>query len=110
MDFENLESVITERTKMLLLCSPHNPVGRVWSPDELRRLGEICVKYNILIVSDEIHNDLVFKEFAHTPLASVSEEFANLSITCIAPSKTFNLAGLHTSFVIIPNLDLKKAV
>jgi cystathionine beta-lyase len=108
MDFDHLQSILTKDTKMLILCNPHNPVGRVWTEEELRRLGDICLKHNVLIVSDEIHHDLVFKEYTHIPIGSISKEFADQTITCIAPSKTFNLAGLHTSFLIIPNSDLKK--
>ncbi|RKD29141.1 MalY/PatB family protein [Thermohalobacter berrensis] len=107
MDFERLEKQIDSKTKMLILCSPHNPVGRVWSREELKRLGEICLKNNIIIVSDEIHSDIVYSGYKHTPIASISEELAKNTITCIAPSKTFNVAGLYTSVVIIPNKKLK---
>jgi len=103
IDFEDLEAKIDETVKMLILCSPHNPVGRVWSKEELTRLGQICRKHNILVVADEIHCDFVFQTHTHIPFASISEEFANHSITCIAPSKTFNLMGVQTSSIIIPN-------
>lgn len=103
MDFEHLEKSISEKTKMLILSHPHNPVGRVWTREELTQLGEICVKHNILVISDEIHCDLTFKGIQHIPFASISKEFADISITCMAPSKTFNLAGLQTSYLIIPN-------
>lgn len=106
MDFEDLEKKIDSKVKMLILCSPHNPVGRVWTKDELIRLGEICLKNNIIILSDEIHSDIVYKGSKHIPIASISEEFAQNTITCIAPSKTFNVAGLATSNVIIPNEEL----
>ena len=106
MDFEDLESKFTSRTKMLILCSPHNPTGRVWSEDELKKLGEICLDHNTLIVSDEIHSDLVYKGVKHTPIASISDEFAQNTVTFIAPSKTFNVAGLSTSIAIIPNPKL----
>jgi cystathionine beta-lyase len=107
MDFENLEKQIDSRTKMIIFCSPHNPVGRVWQKKELEKLCEICLKYNILMVSDEIHSDLVFKGFKHTPFASISKEAAQISISTFAPSKTFNLAGLSTSYLVIPNQKLK---
>jgi len=109
MDLSDLEKQLDSRTKMLILCSPHNPVSRVWTRDELARLGEVCLKKNILIVSDEIHSDIVYPWAKHSPIASISEELAQNTITCIAPSKTFNLAGLNTSVAIIPNprlLDL----
>ena len=104
MDFEDLEIKIDDpRVKILILCSPHNPVGRVWRKEELSRLGEICLKHNLIVVSDEIHADILFEGYRHTPFASISQEFAQNSITCTAPSKTFNLAGLQTSAIIIPN-------
>lgn len=86
-------------------CSPHNPVRRVWQKEELSRLGKICLKHNLIVVSDEIHADILFKGYKHTPFASISKEFAQNSITCTAPSKTFNLAGLQTSAIIIPNKE-----
>ncbi|KQL44807.1 cystathionine beta-lyase [Brevibacillus choshinensis] len=103
MDFADLEAKIDSTVKILVLCNPHNPVGRVWTQDELTMLGQICIKNNILVVSDEIHCDVVYKGHKHIPFASISEEFADHSITCIAPSKTFNVAGLQTSCIIIPN-------
>lgn len=108
MDFENLESNIDSKVKMIILCNPHNPVGRVWSKEELIRLGEICLKNNILVVSDEIHSDITFKGYKHTPFASLGNEFAENSITCISPTKTFNLAGIQVSNIIIPNENLRK--
>lgn len=106
MDLEGLESKIDGRTRMLILCSPHNPVGRVWTRDELERLGKICVSRDLLVVSDEIHSDLVFKGHRHFPFASISEELASRAVTLMAPSKTFNIAGLSTSVVIAPNPKL----
>lgn len=103
MDFEDLEDKIDSKTKMLILCSPHNPVGRVWNEDELKRLGEICLNNNIIIVSDEIHSDIVYSCHKHVPISSLSKELADITITCMAPSKTFNIAGLATSYAIIPN-------
>ncbi|MBP2642684.1 MAG: Cystathionine beta-lyase [Firmicutes bacterium] len=105
MDYEQLEELGKAGAKLLLLCSPHNPVGRVWTKEELVRLGEICLTYGILIISDEIHSDLVFSGHKHVPMAMISEEFRRNTITCIAPSKTFNLAGLQASIVIFPNGD-----
>lgn len=106
MDFEDLEAKIDATVKMLILCSPHNPIGRVWSKEELTRLGQLCMKHNILVVADEIHCDFVYKPYTHIPFASISEEFANHSLTCLAPSKTFNLMGVQTSSIIIPNQQL----
>lgn len=103
MDYDRLEQLAKEGARLLLLCSPHNPVGRVWQKDELLRLGEICITYGIRVVADEIHSDLVFSGHKHTPFASLSEAFRNNTITCIAPSKTFNLAGLQASIVIFPD-------
>ena len=104
IDWEDLERKVDDpRVKLLILCSPHNPVGRVWQKEELIILGEICLKHHIIVVSDEIHADILFKGYKHTPFASISPAFAHNSITCTAPSKTFNLAGLQTSSIIIPN-------
>jgi cysteine-S-conjugate beta-lyase len=107
-DFEDLDAKITVRTKMLILCNPHNPVGRAWTKDELKHLASICIKHNILILSDEIHCDLALPPYKHVALASISDTVANQTITTVAPSKTFNLAGMATSAVIISNPELKK--
>lgn len=107
IDFEDLNKK-AKQAKMLFLCSPHNPVSRCWTKDELRELVAICVKNNLIIVSDEIHNDLVLPGFKHYPTAALSDEIADITVTCIAPSKTFNLAGLATSSVIIGNEELRK--
>ncbi len=102
MDFEDLrQKAKDKRARILILCSPHNPVGRVWTPEELVRLGEICVEHGLLVIADEVHADLTFKGFKHTPFGSLSDDLLHQSITLSAPSKTFNLAGLHTSNVII---------
>ncbi len=103
MDYGQLESAAKGGAKLLLLCSPHNPVGRVWTKDELTRLGDICLKYGIRIIADEIHSDIVFPGHKHVPLASISEPLRQNTITCLSPSKTFNLAGLQASVVIFPN-------
>jgi cystathionine beta-lyase len=108
MDFEALEKSITADTRMIIISNPHNPVGRAWTADELGTLAEICLKNNILIVSDEIHCDLILPGYIHTPVATLSDKIAEITITCIAPSKTFNLAGLSTSSVIISNPVLRK--
>lgn len=108
MDFDDLKSKIDKKTKMILLSSPHNPVGRVWKKEELDELVDICSANNILIISDEIHSDLVFQASGHIPLASISEKAKQQTITFMAPSKTFNIAGLSTSFVIIENEILLK--
>lgn len=108
MDFEDLEKKASDvRVKLLLLCNPHNPVGRVWTREELTKLGEICLKHNVIVIADEIHGDLVYKGNKYIPFASISEDFANNSITCTAPSKTFNLAGFQVSNIIIPNRKLR---
>ncbi|RNB91426.1 putative C-S lyase [Brevibacillus fluminis] len=103
MDFDDLRRKIDEKTRMLILCSPHNPVGRVWRKNELMTLAEICLEHDIIVVSDEIHSDLVYEKGSHTPFYSLSPEIADKSLTFVAPSKTFNLAGLFSSFVISPN-------
>ena len=108
MDFENLESQITSRTKLLILSNPHNPGGRVWDKASLTRLAEICAKHNIVVVADEIHADMTLTGHWHTPFATVSEVAANISVTFMAPSKTFNIPGLVSSVYIIPNPDLRE--
>ncbi|MGD9624427.1 MAG: MalY/PatB family protein [Arcobacter sp.] len=104
MDLEDLESKITPKTKIIALCSPHNPVGRVWSKEELEKLANICIKHNIIIVSDEIHSDITFKKF--TPIASISKEIANQTITLNSAGKTFNIAGLNCAYAISKNEEL----
>ena len=109
MDLDALETKIVEnKVKLFLLCSPHNPVGRVWSEKELRRVGEICLRHGVLVVSDEIHSDIVYKGHKHQMMASISEEIADITITCTAPSKTFNVAGLQLSNIIISNPKLRE--
>ena len=110
MDFADMERKIADNhVKMLLLCSPHNPVGRVWTKEELLRVGEICQKHGVLVVSDEIHADFTYAGHPHRVFASVKSEFADFTITCTAPSKTFNLAGLQNSNIFIPNRQLRHA-
>jgi cystathionine beta-lyase len=108
MDFEDFEKKIVENNvKLFILCSPHNPVGRVWSKEELLRVGEICLKHNVFVVSDEIHCDFTYEGQKHIVFASLDERFAMNSIVCTAPSKTFNLAGLQVSNIFIPNRENK---
>ncbi len=107
IDFEDLKSKISAKTKVLALCSPHNPVGRVWNKEELEELASICIKNNIKIISDEIHADIVFKKF--TPLASISKEISNITLTLNSPGKTFNIAGLNCAYAISENEEIKKA-
>ncbi len=103
MDLADLKQKISGRTKLLILCNPHNPVGRVFTREELSGLAEICLENNIIIISDEIHGDIVYPPHRHTPLASISKEFSDQTISCMAPSKTFNIAGFATSEIIIEN-------
>lgn len=101
-DAASFEAAIRPNTKVFILSNPHNPTGNVWSPDELTAMGEICVRHGVLVVSDEIHADLIINpSLQHTPFASLSEEFARISITCTAPSKTFNLPGLQSANVFV---------
>ena len=102
-DFEDLESKISDKTKLLLLCNPQNPGGMVWRKNELEKLTSFCLEKKIMIISDEIHSDLVFKGHQHIPLASISQEVAKNCVVLMAPSKTFNVAGFSSSLVIIPN-------
>ena len=101
MDFE--EKIIQNRVKLFLLCSPHNPVCRVWTRDELQRIGEICLKHNVYVVSDEIHCDFAFPGHLHTVFLNACPKLADRSIICTAPSKSFNLAGLQVSNIWIPS-------
>lgn len=108
IDFEDFESkILQENVKLFILCSPHNPVGRVWTKEELIRIGEICLKHHVLIVSDEIHCDFTYPGHTHTIFASISEEFAMNSIICTSPSKSFNMAGLQISNIFIPNKEIR---
>lgn len=107
MDLEGLEAAIDDRTRMLILCSPHNPVGRVWRREELHALAEICRRRDLVLLSDEVHADLVMPGHRHLPTACLGKEFAGLTITCTAPNKTFNIAGLQMATTIIPNRSLR---
>jgi cysteine-S-conjugate beta-lyase len=108
MDLDHLETLFRDGVKLFLLCNPHNPVGRAWSLEELQQLAVLCVKYNVLVISDEIHSDLLLFGNHHIPFASLGSEIADLTLTCVAPSKTFNLAGLYTSVVIATNPLIKE--
>ncbi len=109
MDLVGLRSILAhQKCKMLILCNPHNPGGRVWLPDELRELAEICYNNNVFVVSDEIHADLALPGYCHTPFATVSEKALSNSLTLMAPSKTFNLAGIVSSFAVIPDKNIRE--
>ncbi|MCI6859087.1 MAG: pyridoxal phosphate-dependent aminotransferase [Eubacterium sp.] len=113
VDFEDFEKKIKDKenkVKIFILCNPHNPGGRVWKEWELQKMGEICMQNHVLVISDEIHSDFIWEENKHTVFASLSPEFADNSITCTSPSKTFNLAGLQISNIFIPNQKLKRAL
>ena len=111
MDFEDLERKLSDpQTTLMILCNPHNPVGRIWSREELEQVGELCRKYHVTVISDEIHCDLTSPGKEYIPFASVSESCRNHSITCIAPTKAFNLAGLQTAAVAVPNPNLRHKV
>lgn len=109
IDFEDFEKKIVEyQVKLFLLCSPHNPVGRVWKEWELKRIGDICLKHRVIVVSDEIHSDFVYPGHRHQVFANLGTEYADITVTCTAPSKTFNLAGLQISNIIISNPVLRR--
>jgi cystathionine beta-lyase len=108
INWEVFEKGITDRTRLFILCNPHNPVGRVFRKGELERMAEICLRRGVVICSDEIHCDLVFKRQKHIPIASLSQEIAQNTITLMSPTKTYNIAGLQCSFAIIQNRELRK--
>ena len=108
IDFDDFEKkIVDNNVKLSVLCSPHNPVGRVWAKEELEKYGKICRKHNVLMISDEIHGDLILKDYQHTPIASINDDFLYNTVTLTAPSKTFNIAGLAQSVAIIPNEELR---
>ena len=110
IDYEDFErKIVQENIKLFILCNPHNPVGRVWNREELQYLGEICLRHHVIVVSDEIHNDFVYPGFEHTVFANVDPRFAEFTVTCTAPSKTFNLAGLQISNIFISSETLREA-
>lgn len=100
--------IIEDKVKILILCHPHNPVGRVWTKEELTEIGNLCVKHGVFVLSDEIHGDIVYKGHKHIPFASLSDAIAKQTVACIAPSKTFNIAGLHSSLAIIADPELRE--
>ncbi len=109
IDFEDLERKLSHpETTMLLLCNPHNPVGKIWSREELARVGDLCQRHHVVVVSDEIHCDLTRPGYKYVPFASVSEVCRDISVTCIAPSKTFNMAGMQSAAIIAPNEFLRR--
>ncbi|MDO4334610.1 MAG: MalY/PatB family protein [Bacteroidales bacterium] len=111
MDFDDLERKAADpKAKLLILCNPHNPAGRVWTRDELTQLGEICRKNGVTVISDEIHCEFVFKGYRYTPFASISEECAATSVVCISPSKAFNIAGLQIANIVAPNEDMRTRI
>lgn len=108
MDFDLIEEK-AKNASFLILCNPHNPVGRVWTQEELETLAGICLKHQVRIISDEIHGDLVFDNNRYTPMATLSEEVADITVTCLSATKSFNLAGLQASFIVVPReADYKK--
>ena len=111
MDFDNLERCAADpRAKVMLLCNPHNPAGRVWTPDELTRLGNICLRNGVTVVADEIHCELVYQGFKYTPFASLSDAFLHRSVTCVSPSKAFNIAGLQIANIVAFDNDLRRRI
>lgn len=109
IDFDDFAEKIRQyRIKLFLLCSPHNPVGRVWTREELAHIGQICLKEGVTVVSDEIHEDFVFEGYRHLPFADICEAHRDITVTCTSPGKTFNLAGLQVSNIFIPNQDLRR--
>lgn len=110
IDFIDFEEKLKEGVKLFLLCSPHNPGGRIWTKEELTRMGELCLQYGTIIVSDEIHADLFHSSYTHYPLASLDERFADQTVTLMAPSKTFNIAGMQASIMITSNSDIRTKI
>jgi cysteine-S-conjugate beta-lyase len=108
IDFDAVERAITPRTRLFLLCNPHNPVGRVFTREELLRLAEICLRHDLIICADEVHGDLIYNGYRHVPIASLDPEIEARTITLLAPSKTFNLAGLKSSVAVVPNQALRE--
>jgi cysteine-S-conjugate beta-lyase len=108
MDLDNLKEQIDDQVKLILISHPHNPVSRVWTQEELSELAKICLENNITIISDEIHSDIIMPGCKHVPLASISPAFSEITVTCLAPSKTFNIAGLSTSAVVIPDKNKRE--
>ena len=111
IDYEDLERKTADpKVKVMLLCNPHNPAGRVWKREELVRIGEICIRHDVTVVSDEIHCELVFPEYRYTPFASISENFRHHSVVCISPSKAFNIAGLQIANIICADANRRAKI
>ncbi|SHK17535.1 cystathione beta-lyase [Hathewaya proteolytica DSM 3090] len=110
MDYEDLEDKITSRTKMILLCSPHNPVGRVWKKDELEKVFEIAKKHNLYVMCDEVHSDILFNDVEHIPFTEVDKDAKELCVICTAPNKTFNIASFKTANLIVPNEEIRNKI
>lgn len=111
MDFDDLEKKVSnEKLKLMILCNPHNPAGRVWTREELTRLGEICLRHQVTVIADEIHCELVYPPKAYIPFASISDEFCRHSISCLSPSKAFNIAGLQIANIVSADEDLRKRI
>lgn len=111
IDFDDLEAKAADpKAKILLLCNPHNPVGRVWTPEELRRIGDICLRNGVFVVADEIHCELTYEGHDYTPFASLSERFLQNSVTCLSPSKAFNLAGLQIANIIASDEEVRRCI
>ena len=111
IDFDDMErKIIDNNVKLFILCNPHNPVGRVWTRDELLKIGDICIKNNVLIVSDEIHADFIYSGYRHIPIASLSEELNKITVTCTSATKTFNIAGIQAANVVIADDTMRRAV
>jgi len=107
IDFKDLEEKAKDpKTKLIILANPHNPVGPVWREEELKRIGDICLEHDVRIIADEIHGDIVYKGYKYTPMASISEAIANITLTCLSPGKTFNIASLSTAAVVISNEEI----
>lgn len=111
IDFEDLERRLAEpEAKLMLLCNPHNPAGRVWTREELTKIGELCIRHDVTVISDDIHCELVYKPYVYTPFASISEEFHEKSVTCASPSKAFNIAGLQIANIFAKNQEVRNAI
>ena len=109
VDYEDFEAkIVNNDVKLFVLCNPHNPVGRVWTKDELEKIGDICLKHNVFVISDEIHSDFTYEGNTHTVFCTIKKEFEDNCIVCTAPTKTFNLAGLHISNIYIPNDSVRR--
>lgn len=111
MDFDDLEAKASdEKAKLLILCNPHNPTGRVWTREELTRLGEICKRHNVMVISDEIHCEFVFEGYEYIPYANISKELRADCVVCVSPSKAFNIAGLQIANIVAPNDDIRSRI